>query len=100
MGAAATFAAASQPSTQPNATKQQSNSTGINVSNKSTTNFDLFATDGENLNSQQQQPSSLVITGDDDDFDPRGVGRYAYLIRQSIKYIISSFLNSDQILTF
>ena len=75
LGAAATFAAKAQPSTQQHSTNEQQSN---NVSNKSTTNFDLFATDqdGGNFNSQQQQPSSLVITGDDD-FDPRGLGRYA-----------------------
>ena len=74
LGAAATFAATAQPSTQRHAADQQQSN---NVSNKSTTNFDLFTheQDGEIPNSQQQQPSSLVITGDDDDFDPRGVGR-------------------------
>lgn len=75
LGAAATFAARAQPSTQQLSTNEpQSN----NVSNKTTTNFDLFATDQDSgdFNSQQQQPSSLVITGDDE-FDPRGLGSIA-----------------------
>ena len=79
LGAAATFAA-NASSAQPS-----NNSTQNNVSNKSTTNFDLFSTDDDtaignnaaNNSNQYQQPSSLVITGndDDDDFDPRSFGR-------------------------
>ena len=79
LGAAATFAA-NASSAQPS-----NNSTQNNVSNKSTTNFDLFSTDDDtaignnaaNNSNQYQQPSSLVITGndDDDDFDPRNFGR-------------------------
>ena len=79
LGAAATFAA-NASSAQPS-----NNITQQPVSNKSTTNFDLFATDDDvsgggnisaNVSNQYQQPSSLVITGDDDDdFDPRSFGR-------------------------
>merc|ERR1712038_388214 len=77
LGAAATFAA-NASSAQPS-----NNSTQNNVSNKSTTNFDLFSTDDDtaignnaaNNSNQYQQPSSLVITGNDDDFDPRSFGR-------------------------
>ena len=72
LGAAASFAASAQAqSTQ-------------SKSNKSTTsNFDLFSTAdyGHSTVTSQPQPSSLVITGndDDDDFDPRGLSRYVEL---------------------
>ena len=79
MGAAATFAA-NASSAQPS-----NNITQQPVSNKSSTNIDLFGTDDDvigggnntaNVSNQYQQPSSLVITGDDDDdFDPRSFGR-------------------------
>ena len=51
----------------------------INISNKNTTNIELFLTDKEGGNSvaQHQQPSGVVITEDDDDFNPRGHGRYS-----------------------
>ena len=90
LGAAATFAARAQPSTQQLSTNEpQSN----NVSNKTTTNFDLFATDQDSgdFNSQQQQPSSLVITGDDE-FDPRGLGRYAK------EYYIINYHNTNSLI--
>ena len=80
LGAAATFAA-NASSAQPS-----NNITQQPVSNKSTTNIDLFGTDDDvisggnntvNVSNQYQQPSSLVITGDDDDdFDPRSFGRW------------------------
>ena len=61
LGAAANFA---QQSTQ-HSTRQAEKSSVSNT-------IDLFGTDGgETINSTPQQPSSLVITGDDD-FNPRG----------------------------
>ena len=74
LGAAASFA--TQDSSKSKQLSNNSSSVTNSVSNKS--NLDLFGInddyDGKNLNSQQ--PSSLVITGDDDEFDPRGLSRY------------------------
>lgn len=68
LGAAANFA---QQSTH-SSTRQAGKSSASNT-------IDLFGTDGgETTHSTPQQPSSLVITGDDD-FDPRGSSRYVVL---------------------
>ena len=68
LGAAANFA-------------QQSTHSSIRQAGKSSVSntIDLFGTDGGGTtHSTPQQPSSLVITGDDD-FDPRGSSRYVVL---------------------
>ena len=79
------------PSTNQTSTNQQE---CTNVSNKNTTNFEIFLTDQEGANSklQHHQPPGVVIIEDDDVFDPRGHRRYANALNKRNKNVGSIIL--------